>query len=344
MTQTRIRPAVLVLAIATLMGCNIQARSERAFGHYAESQMLAETGDLDAALAELAKAIRADPSLSVAHTAMGDIRRKQGNHRLAAQSYQAACKTNPYSFRPHYNLGTNYQILAEAAKTIKAYNEYVRKAVHTYLRAVIIRPDDFDTNLNLSACYFQLGKYDLAEEYCKAAVAADPDSPQAYSNLGIIYDSQNRLYKAVKAYKASLELDTNQPKILLNLGATYLRQGPNPLGRCKSALRVFEIAAEQAPDDPAPHRQMGACHYRLKDYPTAIEAYQKALTLDKNDAAAYRGLGTVYVTQFVLDRKQTDLRDNGLEAWNASLEIDPDQQNLIRLVRKYTPKDKPPEL
>lgn len=318
--------------------------SARAFDHYARSQILADAGELDAALRELAKAIQEDPELSVAHTATGDIHRKRGSHLLAARSYRSACKANPYAFRPHYNLGVTYQVLAEAAKAVRAYSDYLRKAVHVYLRAVTIAPDDFEASLNLAACYFQLGKYDLAEDYCKAAAEINPDSPQVHSNLGVIYDSQNRLYEAIWAYKASLELDTHQPKLLLNLGSTYLRQGPNPLGRCKSALRVFEIAAEQDPKDPAPHRQMGLCHYRLKDHPAAIDAYRRALALDKRDAAAYRGIGTVYMTQYVLDQSKTDLRDRALDSWNASLEIDPDQKDLIRLVRKYTPKGKIPEL
>lgn len=310
-----------------------------AINHYAKGQILAESGDLDAALEELLQAIRSDPELSAAHSAIGDIHRKRGSHRLAVGAYQNACRTNPYAFRPHYNLGVTYQALAQAAEAIENYTKYLKEAVNVYLRAVVIREDDFDANLNLSACYFQLGKYDLAEEYCNAAIASDPKSPQAYSNLGIIYDSQNQLYKAVRAYKDSLELDTNQPKILLNLGSTYMRQG-----LCKAALSPFHLAARQSPEDPAPFRQMGQAYYRLKQYDKAVKAYQQAISLKPKDATALRGLGTVHITQFVLARDNAELRDLGLAAWRQSLEIEPDQQDLIRLVTKYTPQDTNPEL
>ncbi|MCP4377972.1 MAG: tetratricopeptide repeat protein [bacterium] len=310
-----------------------------AFDHYAQGQVYAESGDTDAALAELRKAIKCDPDLSAAYSVIGDIHRKQGSHRLAVDAYQNACRSNPYAFRPHYNLGITYQALAQAAKAVEDYTTYLKEAVNVYLRAVVIREDDFDANLNLSACYFQLGKYDLAEEYCTAAIALNPKSPQARSNLGIIYDSQNQLYKAIRAYKDSLEIDTNQPKILLNLGSTYMRQG-----LCKAALSPFHLASRQDPEDPAPFRQLGQCYYRLKKYDKAIKAYQQAISLDPKDASSLRGLGTVHITRYVLARDKSESRDMGLTAWRKSLEIEPEQKDLIKLVKKYTPKEANPEL
>ncbi len=336
---------VFGLAIVLAAGCSwpqsiVVDKEAEAINHYAIGQVLASEGDLDAALEELLKAIRSDPTLSAAHSAIGDIHRQRGSHRLAVGAYQNACRANPYAFRPHYNLGVTYQALATAAKAVTEYTEYLKEAVNVYLRAVVIREDDFDANLNLSACYFQLGKYDLAEEYCNAAIASDPKSPQAHSNLGIIYDSQNRLYKAVRAYKDSLELDTNQPKILLNLGSTYMRQG-----MCKSALRSFHLSAKQDPEDPSAFRQIGECYYRLKDYDKSLKAYQQALSLDTRDATALRGLGTVRMTQFILDhRKKPELRQLGLTAWRQSLEIDPEQDDLKKLLKKYTPGETNTEL
>jgi len=339
--QVRKLFVILSVSVAFAAGCNLARRTSEtmAFDHYAWGQVLAESGDMDAALAELLEAIRCDPELSVAHAAIGDIHRKRGSHRLAVGAYQNACRANPYAFRPHYNLGVTYQALAQAAQTVEAYTKYLKDAVNVYLRAVVIREDDFDANLNLSACYFQLGKYDLAEEYCSAAITINPKSPQAHSNLGIIYDSQNHLYKAIKAYKDSLEIDTNQPKILLNLGSTYMRQG-----LCKAALSPFHMAARQNPEDPAPFRQIGQCYYRLKQYDKAVKAYQQALSLNPRDASALRGLGTVHITQYILSRDKGDLRDLGLAAWRRSLEIEPEQKDLIELVTKYTPRDTNPEL
>jgi len=319
------------LAVAVLLsGCIDAVMRERALEHYVDGQILADRGETEAALEELAKAIRDAPDLSVAHTAIGDIYRRKGEYGSARASYETACKSDPYAFRPHYNLGVTHQFLADAAKVIEKAHDHLRRAVKVYLRAAIIEPTDFETNLNLGACYFQLGKYDLAEQYCKEAIQAAPDRPEAYSNLGIVYDAQNRLYEAIHAYKESLELDTKQANLLLNLGSTYLRQN-----RTKQAVRAFELAAKVDPSSPDPWEQIGACRYHQRLYPEALAAFRTALKIDPTSAPAHRGIGVIHMSQFIVDRSRTDLRDKALAAWHTSLEYESNQPDLAALVQKY---------
>lgn len=329
MNSIAIRFTLAVLAGGLLAGCG---RNSRALEHYVAGQLAIERRQYAPALAELKRALALNPNLTVAHSAIGDVHRKQGRYDLAASAYQLACETNPYAFRPHYNLAVTYQFLAVAAHTARAAADYMRNAVRIYLRAVTLRPEDFDTNLNLSACYYQQGKYALAEQYCKAAIEIDAENPFAYSNLGIIYDAQNRPYEAIRAFKDSLELDTHQPKLLQNLGSTYMR-----LGRLTDAIKAFRLSGEQDPASSAPWEQIGTCYYHQKKWPDAVAAFDKAIRLDARSAAAFRGLGVVQMTRFVLDRGRPDLRDKALTAWNRSLKLNPNQPDLLRLVRKYSP-------
>ena len=331
---------VLLLAAGGILGgCQVTWNSDRSIEYYVAGTLAMERGKYEAALAELAKAVRADPKLSVAYAAVGDIHRKRGNNHQAAGAYERACQTNPYAFRPHYNLGVTYQLLAAAAKPVEVAARYVRKAVLVYLRAVTLKPEDFDANLNLSACYFQEGKYDLAEQYCKAAINVDPKNPYAFSNLGIIYDAQNRPYDAISAYKDSLELDVHQPKLLLNLGATYTR-----LRRLRDAEQAFKLATREDPNFSPGWQQLGTCYYLQRNWPKALTAYQQAARLDGRNAAAFRGIGVVYISQFLTDRTKAELSEKGMEAWHRSLELDSEQPDLLRLVRKYAPKTVSPKL
>jgi len=335
------KSVVAVVVVIVAAGCNGNPRhdAEQAIQHYVQGKLLAEQGSLDAALTELAEAVKADPELSIAYSAAGDIHRKRQDWPAARTCYEVACETNPYEFGPHYNLGVTYQMLSEAAKSIQAVHEMLRLAVDVYLRAITIKPTDFDANLNLSACYFQLGKYDMAEQYCLAAIRINPRSPFAHCNLGIIYDSQNRLYKAINAYKASLELDTKQPNLWLNLGSTYMRQS-----RFKSAMRAFKRASEYDPRNPAAYEQIGACCVHLRDYATGAAAYKKSLQLNPNSATTHRGIGIIYMSMYVLDPKKVKLRDKALEHWYRSLELQPNQKDLIRFVHKYSPTYTGPKL
>ena len=332
--------SVLVAVFASACaGCIEAIQQQAAIDHYVRGQLLADRGEHEAALEELALAIKDYPKLSTAHAATGDIHRRRGSYELARRSYERACDTNPYAFRPHYNLGVTYQLLAEASGGFPRVQDFLQKAVYVYLRAAELAPADFDTQLNISACYYQMGKYELAEQYCRAATKTNPRSAEAWCNLGTIYDSQNRLYEAIRAYKTSLELNVHQPQLLLNLGATYVRQG-----RIKSALGTYEHAANEDPNNAAPWRQIGTCYFQLKEFLKALEAYERAILLDPGNADAYRGTGVVYMTQYVMDRSKTALRDKGLAAWHASLEINPNQNDLRRLVEKYTPTVAKPQL
>ena len=324
--------ALIPLVAAALAGC-VTVSDEQAVEFYVAGRLAMEADQYDEALAELAKAIKANPKLSVAHAAMGDIYRKTDRPHQAAGAYERACGANPYAFRSHYNLGFTYQMLADSAEAARKATQYIRKAVAVYLRAVTLKPDDFDTNLNLAGCYYQQGKFDLAEHYCKTAAELDPRDVRARKNLGRIYDAQSRPYDAIASYKAALEIDVHQPDLLLRLAAVY-----RDLGRNKDAMRTYEIAARENPDDPEPHVQIGACHYHAKDYDAALASYQRASTIAPKCAAAYRGLGVVYLTQWIVTRGGPGLRDKALDAWQQSLELDSNQPDLIRLVRKYTPE------
>ena len=320
----------LLMVSVILAGCNGLSPTDLAIQHYVNAM---EQRDSQKALAELRKAIQADPTLSIAHSTMGDIYRREGNYQEAARAYEKACQTNPYAFHAHYNLGVTYKFLADAAKTAQAAAEYLRKAIEVYLRAIMLKPDDFDANLNLSACYFEMGKYDLAKDYCIRAIRINPKNPYAHANLGIIYEVQNKPYQAIRAYRNSLELDTHQPKLMLNLGTTYLR-----LGRVKEALRVFELAVKEDQKCWQAWERIGACYYKLQKWDRALDAYKKAVDINPNSATGYRGLGAVIMTKFILaGRKDTTLRDKALQMWYHSLEINPDQPDINRLIKKYSP-------
>ena len=339
MELRKLATLVLLGLLCGLWGCRPSVDPKKAYQYYAKGQLLAYQGDLDAALTELAKALKADPDLSVAHTAMGDIHRRQGSYEFAVRCYEDACQANPYAFRPHYNLGVTYQLLARASRTLDQVRDYLQKAANVYIRAVTLRPDDYEANLNLGVCYYQLDKHELAEQYFLRAVEINPNSTFAYGNLGILYQREGKLYDAIHAYKTSLELDGAQAGILVNLGTAYVKQG-----RLDSAMQTFERATQVDPNDARPWEQIGSLHYRNRQLPDALSAYEHAVELNHRSASAHRGVGVVCLSEYLLDRSRTDLRDQGLAAWNRSLELKPDQPDLVKLVAKYTPAVTAPQL
>lgn len=334
--------AGVLLMAAAICGCQDTTEPDlqaAAVDYYVRGRGLADQGRLDEALRELAQAIDSDPNLSSAHAAMGDIYRRTAQPELAEVAYERACRTNPYSFRYHYNLGVVRQQLASAAQTVEALQAQLTSAVEVYLRAITLKPDDFDANLNLSVCYYQLRQYEKAEQYCRGAIGIDAQNPHVWTNLGAILNQRNQPMEAISAYRTSLELNVNQPRVLVNLGSSYIQ-----MQQWAQAIHVYEMAAEMDPNSATPLERLGYCYFYQGDYARAEQYYQDALTLEPGFAEAHRGLGIVYMTRFLLDGSNTDLRDRALAAWNRSLELNPSQPRLQELLLKYTPSTNRPEL
>ena len=96
----------------------------------------------------------------------------------------------------------------------------------------------------------------------RAAVAVQPDGPEAYYNLGIAYKDQGRHHASLTAYGAALALRPAFPEAHFNAGRALqmITEDPGPLG----LLRPGQHAARQAPNSFARSRcQRAADHWRL---------------------------------------------------------------------------------
>ncbi len=151
--------------------------------------------------------------------------------------------------------------------------------------------------------------------------------------MGAIYDVQGRTDEAIKSYKESLELDVHQPKLLLNLASTYAK-----LGRVKDAHNACRLSLKEDDQCAAGWEQFGSYCYYLEQYDESLAAFTKAAELDPKNAAALRGTGVVYMTQYLKDQTKLELCEQGLQAWQESLRIDPDQPRLMHLMQRYTPR------
>ena len=308
---------LVAVGAALISGCAAANRS-RAEQLLGEGTRLLEEHDLEAALRELEAATQLSPQLAVAHSKMGIIYRRMGDYDRAIDCFAEAVRWAPRSFDDTFNLAQLYH-----------FTKRLHDAVEAYLYACDLRPDNFDANLNLGVCYQQLGDYNQSAERFQQTIAIDGDRPHAYVNLGVAYDRQGKYYESIKAYKAALERDNHQPLVLVNLAYTYLNQG-----RHKLASKSLEQAVKMDPSLPAVHEAMGYCLFRMQNYERAGASYQEALALDPRLHSAYAGLGSIEMLKCLNQNKDAE-RERALEYWHRSLELNPDQPRIRRLIDKY---------
>lgn len=333
---------IFVLFVLPMVGCNemVMQQWQQQWGwptadtsemYCARGLKLMDEGNIEAALAELARAIEADSQNAVALTAIGDIHRKEKNYKLARKNYEAACRADQYAFKAHYNLGVTYQALARLAENIDEMQQHITSAVNVYLRAIAIKPDDFNTHLNLGACYFQIAQPGLAEQQTRQALTLKPNSKRANNNIATIYESQGRYDEAIQAYKNSLEADSEQLNIMMKLARVYIKTG-----HIRAGLWTYRAVSRKAPKSSAPWQQIGLCYFRMKKLDDSLRAFQQAIRVNLDDYEAYRGFGVVCMYQYVKQRDRKDLRNKAIAAWEYSLKIKPNQPKLAKLLKQYS--------
>jgi len=117
---------------------------------------------------------------------------------------------------------------------------------------------------------------DKAVEYVQQIVAIDPEDFVAWAKLGSLYLANNAISNAEESFKRSIAVRADYSPALLNLGIL-------------SAVR--------------------------KEFPAAIELFQRAIAADPSSARGYRLLGEAY-----LQNRQGTL---GLANLDKALELDP---------------------
>ncbi|ORJ61517.1 tetratricopeptide repeat protein [Geothermobacter hydrogeniphilus] len=116
----------------------------------------------------------------------------------------------------------------------------------------------------------------------EAVVAKDPANRNAWVQLGNIYFDTQQPMKSIEAYGKALEIDGNDPDVLTDQGIMF-RQ----LGWYDRAIDNFEKATVIDPNHSQSYYNLGVVYrYDLKDFPRAIEAWQKFLDLNPTGQGA----------------------------------------------------------
>jgi protein O-GlcNAc transferase len=312
---------IAALICLSLAGCTQHRLAER---FYVQGQLAAEQGQTDKAIADLTAAINYNPDMVLAYEERGDLYQDRGRLHDALADYSKASYLNPNSFHSWYELGVVNQELQQFEDAITAYQ-----------RALELQPESSIVAMNLAITYAQEGKPDFGIIYGRRAIENAQNSFDAWTNLGVIYSllaAKNADYRAqaIKCFKESLELQPRQPAVYLNLAQVYL-DGDD----FEQAQAVLQTAQRLAPS-PLVSERLGYCLYRLGQFDEVTDAYHDSLKMDPDYVAALNGLGVVDMSQVLNGAAHSDeLRQGALAQWKKSLNINPDQPLIQKLVQRF---------
>jgi tetratricopeptide (TPR) repeat protein len=164
--------------------------------------------------------------------------------------------------------------------------------------------------------HHEAGRLDLAEAGYRAALAQDPDDPDALNLLGLVLQGRGELDQSVALIRRALEIDPDFPEALTNL-ARGLRALHAPAEAVEAARRAVTLE----PDLAEARLQLGGALGELGDSKGAVEVLRGGAKLAPGSIEVQVALGAALIRE----------KDHGsaAEVWQAALTLKPDDPRLL---------------
>src|SRR5204863_5928892 len=150
----------------------------------------------------------------------------------------------------------------------------------------------------------------LAIEQYEQIVKQDPASVEDHVMLGRLYHAANQPKKAEEEEKTAVKLAPDSEEAVTTLALLYNEQGDT----AKAAETLSSVP--EATRSAKLYSALGETYNQQKDYKKAIEAYQHAIALDRDNLDAIRGLAESY--------DKDGQTDKALQQYNIIVDANPE--------------------
>ena len=284
-----------------------------------------DRGDYQAALTMFQEVLRENPKIADAWVGVGDAKSGMKAWSEAEKAYGNAVDLDNGNFEANFGRGKALQLMNRLVDAIRSYH-----------RALLIKPEDFDTNLNMATAYLQLDQSTSAVTYAERAVKLKPESGPARINLGVAYERCGRPADAVMQYETAAELMEPTPQLLTNLLNAYAQSK-----RYREAVNTATLLVRVAPNAGS-HERLGWAYFRMGDYARSLESYRESVRVDPQHWPGWNGVGVNLMNTWLQSgRKDAAQLEQARSAFRRSLQINPDQPKLQKLLATYTNPGKP---
>lgn len=192
-----------------------------------------------------------------------------------------------------------------------------------------------DVGLN----HFYKNRYLEAYREFKTALELDPRYPDAHFNLGRVYKAQGFIKEALVQFQIAVqikpdylaarrELDALKKSLESDVSAQQKIQGQETFqqtafdsmssdeaekrarqllnqGRTDEAIKYFELALRERPDDTGLNKMLGFLLFKQNRFTDSLDKYSKAQSSSKNDAEIPYAIGLIYMKTQLPQRAET---------------------------------------
>ncbi len=312
-----VRAGCLLLGACVLLSCArssdaIDKKESLALSHFIAGAMLERLGQLDEAVGHYQQAARSDPANAGIRLSLGSAYLKQNNIPKALEELNLAVKYDPQSVEAHAVLALLYFSQENLAAAGKEYEQALQKASQ-------LQPGNLDIYRSLAGLYLQRKDLPQALQTFKTIIDLDPADAQSRFYLANVYDQSGDRPEAERQLRKAIELKPDYPQALNYLGYLLVEENRS-LGEAEKFIRK---ALEYEPDNGAYVDSFGLLLFKQGKLAESLKVLERAATL-LDDPVIFDHLGDVHA-------RMKDM-SKAVEYWKRSLELDPQQEAVIRKI------------
>ncbi len=257
------------------------------------------------AIEEYKLALQYDPGSAYLSAELADLYAHTGRIRDAVLEAEEVLKRDPSNLEARRLLGRIYLRVLGDPPGGKVQGDVLRRAIEQYEKIVQVDSKDAEARLTLGRLYRINNDLLKAEAVLKQALDLQPDSEEVLTALALLYTDTSRFQAAVELLEKVTGKNSN-PKLLAALGAAYEQAREH-----EKAVQAFRKALELDKDNLDYLRALGQNLILLEQYEEALGPYQAVAAADPQDGNAFLRLGQIYRQQRKYDLALENLKKAG---------------------------------
>jgi tetratricopeptide (TPR) repeat protein len=248
------------------------------------ASVLNQAETLDLALVYDRFALALQPNFGLAQLLLADILATQDKPEQSLAALDKIPLDSPYSWSARLRVAANLETLDRTDEAIAQLKQMASESPNS------ISPDVElgDALRNKKRFGEAVTAYD--EAIRRAAAEGLPDRWSLFYDRGVSYERSGQWPKAEADLEHALELKPDQALILNYLGYSWIDRGE----KLAQGLKMIEKAVELRPEDGYIVDSLGWAHFRMGDFPGAVQYLERAVELVPSDPTINDHLGDAY--------------------------------------------------
>ena len=239
---------------------------------------------IDLALLYSRCALQVRPHLPLAQLLLSDVLSAQNKPEESLAILAEIPPSSPYSWSARLRVAADLEMLDRTEEAIAQLKQMSAES-----------PTRAGAELQLGDLLRGKKRFSEAVEAYDEAIkrlhaAGMPERWSLYYSRGIALERSGQWKPSEADLLHALELKPEQPLVLNYLGYSWIDRGEN----LERGLKMVEKAVELRPEDGYIVDSLGWAHYRLGDYPNAVQYLEKAIELVPEDPTINDHLGDAY--------------------------------------------------